>query len=694
MTNAVDKARIEFLGKLEKRRLAGEKLKPKEGAVLERAKELGTFKRSGALAEIKRQFKGEQGKENTKTVGGIGADSAAAFGGAKLASKIPGKFGALAKLLLGGVAAKGSNEIVNQQMIHGKSMDQVDQTESNIAGAAEVVIPPALRTAGKVAKGVGAVGSDAYTALVKLLGGGESKSSSTGNLLRQLLGKSAPEDPDVAVQAGNFIEDTATKIRSGERPVNQIDPDTGVLEQELKDQSLKHVNDVKLSTRVATEFRSRIVELMDGIATKSIAGQNAMTIQKGAGQDILESGINDFVRKFTSNLTPTQLSKQVTQAVKGNIEFAESLRKRNFITLDFLGSKVEDFKGVDLSEIQGGFVSFREAVSLLDKAAPVNAGKILKKLKAAANEVDAGQGAIDGTKKADDLRAAFAEAPGTEGNVENIISQSATQLLRTAVLFNKKNAALINNTSIRNIAKANPEVFLDQLFKSGRSDTLRAVMTMTDEAGEQLLNESQKDGIRAAFLGTIKGKGKYGASGLLTRSSNQIGPLNVLSGDKLLNNLNNAEGTTGSAFGRAMFPGTGFGQLKKFARYLQSQQRETQGAVGAISFVLGAPSAVQSLIGVGVGAVAFSDQGAGNNLQTYMTVAGAGTILLGPKGMAAFLNNPKTRDTLLNGIAKNSLTKDMLNRYMQSVVGQTMANKFGATFIPEDEKEELFNAND
>ena len=77
-----------------------------------------------------------------------------------------------------------------------------------------------------------------------------------------------------------------------------------------------------------------------------------------------------------------------------------------------------------------------------------------------------------------------------------------------------------------------------------------------------------------------------------------------------------------------------------------------------------------------------------------MTVAGAGTILLGPKGMAAFLNNPKTRDMLLNGIAKNSVTKDLLNRYMQSVVGQTMAQQFQAVYIPEEEKEELFNAND
>jgi hypothetical protein len=235
---------------------------------------------------------------------------------------------------------------------------------------------------------------------------------------------------------------------------------------------------------------------------------------------------------------------------------------------------------------------------------------------------------------------------------------------------------------------------LGTIFKDGNSDTLRAVMSLKDEAGEYVLSKEQKDGVRAAWLGTIQGKGTMGASGILTKATRpnvNISTIRELDGHKLMKVLEDAEGTMGDDFGKAMFPNGGFKDLKKFAKYLQSQQNKSQGAMGAMSIALGTPDALRKLaatsIVVGSGAfLASTEGGIGNNLQTYITVTGAGTLLLGPKGLAAFLNNPKTRDALLNGIKEKSKNLAELKKYMGHVVAQTMAKQFGATFVSEEDK--------
>jgi hypothetical protein len=362
--------------------------------------------------------------------------------------------------------------------------------------------------------------------------------------------------------------------------------------------------------------------------------------------------------------------------------------------LDVLGKEVKDFKGVNLSNITKatneageGFFSFKEAVEMLDKASNTTVKNNIKKaLKDAANKVDLGRESVDGDAVAEGMRAAFADNPEMLVHAETLIKQSATKLLNTAVAFSSKNAKLINNTTIREVATKHPENLLGTIFTDGNSDTLRAVMSLKDEAGEYVLSKEQKDGVRAAWLGTIQGEGKMGASGILTKASDQVGSINVLNGDKLLKVLQDAEGTMGDDFGEAMFPDTGFKGLKKFAKYLQSQQTEGHGAIGAMSIALGSPAAVGALLGIGGTALFTSDSGIGSNPQTYLTVAGAGTLLFSPKGMAAFLNNPKTRDALLNGIKKRSKNLAELKKYMGHVVAQTMAKQFGATFVSEEDK--------
>ena len=675
---ATDAERKRYVEGLEKKRLAGGKLDEEDSSILEDAKDIGIIRRSGPVAEITRQFKGQAGTENAKAVGGVGADAGGAYFMSRLASKVPGAKGHLLKLLLGGVGAAGSNKFINQQAIHGKSPEQVDNTEVGLSGGAEVVLPPAFKgLAGAVKLGKGLVG-DLGSAILD-----NTKDTATGNFFRQLIGKSAAIDPKVSVQAGQYIEDKAAAIRSGKEPADNLSIDTQ-----------KHINDVKLSSRVATEFKGKLLSLFDGISSKSYFGQEAMKIQKTAGQELIEKGVLDFVKKFKSNMTPTQLSNQVSKAINGTISFATELRHRNFTALDVLGKEVKDFKGVDLSNITKatneageGFFSFKEAVEMLDKASNTTVKNRIKgALKAAANKVDLGREAVDGNAVAEGMRSAFADNPEMLIQVETLIKQSANKLLNSAVAFSSKNAKLINNTTIREVANTNPEKLLGSIFTDGNSDTLRAVMSMKDEAGEYVLSKEQKDGLRAAWLGTIQGEGKMGASGILTKASDQVGTINVLNGDKLLKVLQDAEGRMGEEFGRVMFPGTGFKGLKKFAKYLQSQQTEGQGAIGAMSIALGTPAAIGALMGVGTTALLTSDSGMGSNPQTYLTVAGAGTLLFSPKGMAAFLNNPKTRDALLNGIKKNSKNLAELKKYMGHVVAQTMAKQFGATFVSEEDK--------
>ena len=79
-----------------------------------------------------------------------------------------------------------------------------------------------------------------------------------------------------------------------------------------------------------------------------------------------------------------------------------------------------------------------------------------------------------------------------------------------------------------------------------------------------------------------------------------------------------------------------------------------------------------------------------NDLTTYMTVLGAGTLLFSPRGMAAFLANPTTRNTLINGIKKNSNQGvDHLATYMKSATAQALAKSFGAIFVSDEDKAEL-----
>jgi hypothetical protein len=636
--------------------------------------------------------------ENQKFAAGIATDTTAAYAGheamrgrTELRSErgrvkgFGGWKGWLANKGAAALSAMLSDRYLNQGLIHGVPPEEMSGLQTGLSGAAEVVVPPAMRATGQMIKGAGGVVGDILQPLTKRVG-----DSNIGNFFRQLIGKAPVENPDFSVQAGDFIEKQAEKIRTGERANTDI-----------SEASMSWIESGKLSTRVATEVNHRLIELFDGIANASFFGGKPMETLRKAGGELLESGVNDFVARFKTNMTPGELSKFVRNAVRKNIKYAEGLRAFKFKALDIKGKGIEGFRGVDLSNIVGGKgdFSFREAVKHMDAADPKTKAKILKKILKAADEIDRGKPS-EIMQSADDLIQEFLDTPGVTGNKEWIKAQvsgeSAKSLVEKAIAFNAKNAELINNTSIRSIANSDPEMLLGKLFQDGKPDTLNAVLKLKDSKGKLVLNETHRNSLRAAWLGTAGGKAsKMGKSGILTEASDIVKGVYVLNGVKLERILNNAEGRMGTGVGRALFPGvgkeSGFGTLRKFAKFLQSQQRDS-GGVGAIAFVLGAPSAMQSLVRIGAVATAGVVTGVvtDNHLTTFMTVVGAGTLLFSPKGMAAFLANPKTRHALLNGIKKNSNRGvDHLFKYMQSATAQALAKSFGATYVSNEEMAEL-----
>ena len=704
MAESVQERRVRYYIHLEKRRLQGDKLTDRESSVLERAKDADKIERSGPLKELARQFRGDVGRENIKDVGGIATDAAAAYGGELgsrrfTAPRFPGLKGKVINRGAAALSAMLSDRFINQQLIHGKSPEEVSNLQTGLSGAAEAIIPPALHVAGQTGKALYGVGSDVVSGATKKVG-----DSKIGNFFRQLIGKGDPENPNFAVQAGHEIEDQAARVRSGVRDRSIIEGEGVTAVPEFSKETLKHIDDFKLSTRVATEFNHRLVELFDGITQKSYTGQKPMEALIKSGQQLLESRVMDFVRTFKNNMSPHQLSVYISQAIKGNIEFATSLRKYNFLALDMKAGRVEGFRGVNLSDPVGGkgFYTFREAVDILDGASDKAKSKIVKQIKKATEEVDRApitEGPHSGFSN-DDITAFIRDAKEVEGILVNEefmkqkLGESASSLAKKAIVFNQRTAKLINDTAILDVAKSTPELLLEQLFKDGRSDTIRAVFNMKKPDGSRLLSENARNGIRAAFLGTIQGQGKFGSAGILTQASRLVtGGVRILDGAALERVLNNAEGRMGRAVGKALFPGShgGFKSLRKFAKFLQSQQKES-GGVGAMSFVLGAPSAAQSLVHIGVATTAGVVTGVatGNDFTTYMTVVGAGTLLFSPKGMASFLANPTTRNALINGIKKNSNQgADHLATYMKSATAQALAKSFGAIFVSDEDKAEL-----
>ena len=654
-------------------------LDPEGIAILEQGERDGDIRKRTFIETLGGNIQGEQGarnlKETGKFVGGAAADATGAelAGRASRMVKLPGKLGMLQKGLetlfrVGGAA--GTDRNITQPLIEGVPEDQLSNTQSAISGGAEV-LPPLAKGVLKGGKALGGV----------LAGKGFEP---LGDLFRQGIGKAKPLN-EVATESGEFVRKTSEDIRLKDNL-------SGIDTAGLKDTTLEEIGKRNVMSNVASQFRGAILQMMDALATNSFTGKSLRDQASEATQDVLESSVGKFVDNIVTTLNPQQLAEQVTKAVKGNIEFAADLRKMNFKTLDIIGSTVDGFKGVNFN---GKIIPFNKAIEILDKASPTGRASILKAMRKAAEEIDAGK-QLHKLNPSDEaahgkLMSEFADIKSLSGNITaqtEKIQESAYSLLTKAVAFNKKTAKLINRTSIEKVANSTPETFLNEFFQSGNIDTLRAVMNLRDEAGKLVLNINQRNGIRSAFLGTIQGNSQFGGKGLLTISSVKsrfVKNMKMLDGHALEANIIAMEDRAGPALGKALFPKQGFTGLRKLAKFLQTQQSVSTGAIGSMSIALGTPAAAGILAATGFGMVG---EGAVTGSQT-LDLIGAGTIIFGPRGLAKFLDNPKTLDSLLNGVNKFKGKPAALKTWFESFAAQHVGNTFNGTFVSEQDKHDI-----
>ena len=644
---------------------------------------------------------GQQGDRNAQTAGTIGMDVAGATAAGEaykwITKNLRGFQPNPRKLLINsirGLGAAGANYFGSQGGIQDRPPEDRSLTEAGISGLAEPVGPM--------------VGSG----LVKTAKTVATPFQAAGDFFRRLIGKSEQEST-VAKEAGEFLEKEAANIRTGKTP---IDP------EDFSESTLKRIEksggkDATLFHSLSRRFKSRWIELMDGIATPSLLGQQTMNNLATASQEILENSIGQFYKQFSSTMSPGDLAPLLHGLVKQNVEYFDRIRLANFAKLDIIADGVNlkygkewlPFKGVDLSILgRNTPVTFEKAAALAEKASPSNAILIKRKMFDAVKKIDKARNKPSGVS-GNPTRAGLSEAQEDTlfekltSKPYNYTDAEATfamkdflggkETLTKALAFSEKNAKLFKDTAIRDLARKNPEAFLDELFKSGRPDTIKSVMKMTNEAGEPILTKEMKTNIRAAFLGTMKRDPNAPVvKGLLERASERVGGVNRISGKRLTDEIDKFEGTMGEKTSFALFPGVGLKPLKRLASFLEVQQQGLQDKTGAMSFILQAPSAISDVArsslrlggavavggGLGYGA-ATDDYGA-----IGFTMAGAGAILYSPKQMAQFLNNPKTLDVLLNGIKKRMHDPSRMRSFFTTFGNQLAAEGTKAIFIPDN----------
>jgi len=646
----------------------------KEGQIVLRDLERnGLMPERSILEKLEGQVSGDQGARNLRATGeivsgaAVDATGAEVLGQAAKRVKLPGVLGLFQKafqLVARGGGAYAADRYFTQPLIEGKTEEQISTGQSVISGVAEGAVP-AVKYGVKAAKAVGQ-GTEAV-----------------GDFFRGMLGKTPPRNP-LARESGEFIAETADEIRLGE--ASKVDVPG------LKQTTLDEIGKRNVLSNVASEFRGALLQMIDAVATNSFTGGPLRKAGSEATQDILEASVGKFVDGLKTTLNPQQLAEQVTKAVKGNIEFATELRRMNFKTLDLIGGTVDGFKGVFFN---GKHITFQKAVDILDKASPKGRKAVLQALRRAATKLDSEKQLhkLNPMEKSisDKIMATYSDIPSLRNNAGAQVAkiqQSASSLLTTAVAFNKKTAKLINSTSIKEVANSTPETFLREFFQTGKIDTLRAVMNLRDEAGELVLNVNQRNGIRSAFLGTVQGTSQFGGQGLLTRStipSRFAKNMRMLDGQALEANIIAMEGLAGPALGKALFPKQGFAGLRKLAKFLQTQQSVSGGAIGAMSIALGTPAAAGVLVATGM--QAFGEATITGN--QFLDLAGAGTIIIGPRGMANFLANPRTLNALLNGVKKFADNPSGLRTWFESFAAQYAGSVFNGTFVSEQDKQDM-----
>jgi len=644
---------IETLKTLQEKFKRGDVLSGKEEEALSLAEEEGLVEERGILDSVGAQFRGEKGRETgvgavslLQEVSGAGGGLKA---GAKLASKIPlpGPLGAITRFGLktvgAGAGASGGN-VLAQLGIQGK--EEADLGETALAGLFEAVFPIVGKA---VVSGFKAAGKGVVS-IAKLRVG---KDIGNSKILQRLAGVGNKPTPFKSPAAEDLARETQ---KAG------------------------------VTVPLATVFEGKLLSTMDSLASKSLTGSTGMTSQTKTTQEFLESRIEDFAAKFTRSASPLEIATQLQKALRDDLTTFKSLRNKIIGRLDIASVGREGAK-VDLSGIGKGSVSFKEALSIIEE---VKSPKITSKVKAAMLK---SARKLDTTSAPIDEELAKLDFPENKFITEELEKIRAKEALQSSVDFvddvritfdlTERMGAKFNHTIIERLANTKPEEVLDLLLSTGRPDTVRTLFKMKDIDGKPLLSEDIKDGIRAVFLG-LKGKG----GGLLSRAADSKGAVTIIDGKKLLGDIARFEKLLGKGASMALFPGTGLEGVKRFGKMLEVLQSSRGEGSGAMALFLQTPGAVASVAIIAGGIVTGEDV---FNTTTMLGLAGAGTILLGPKALTKMLTNPKTFDAFAKGFEKRLKRPDDLTFYLSTIAAQMAKDGDDVSFVDQEETEELID---
>jgi len=636
---------IETLKTLQEKFTRGDILSIKEEQALSLAEEEGLIEKRGILESVGTQFRGEKRKATGVTgisllqeVSGAGGGLKA---GAKLASKLPLPLPLKAIGAVGG--AMGGN-ILAQLGIQGK--EEIDTKETAMSGLLEAVFPVVGKA---VVSGFKSAGKGVVSVVKRRVGQDIGKS----RILQRLAGASSRPAPFKSPVAKDLARETQK---------------AGIV------------------VPLAAVFEGKLLSTMDSLASKSLTGSLGMAKQTRTTQELLESSIEAFATKFTLSASPLEIAKQLHKALNDDLTTFTSLRNKMVNRLDIAALGREGAK-IDLSFMGRESVSFKEALSILKAT---KSRKFISKIKGAmlksAKRLDSTPITVD----PDVAKAAFPENSFLAKELAEIEARQTLQSsgsfiedVRIALGLTDKMGAKFNQTIIKRLANTNPEELLDLLLSTGRPDTVRTLFRMKDIDGKPLLSEDTKDGIRAVFLG-LKGEG----GGLLSRASETVGAVTIIDGKKLLADIAKFEKLLGKGASMALFPGTGLQGVKRFGRMLEVLQSSRGEGSGAMALFLQTPGAVASIAITVAGAVAGEDV---LNTTTMLGLAGAGTILLGPKALTKMLTNPKTFEAFAKGFEKRLKRPDDLTFYLSTIAAQMAKDGDDVQFVDQEETEELID---
>lgn len=424
----------------------------------------------------------------------------------------------------------------------------------------------------------------------------------------------------------------------------------------------------------ALKTDNQLIDIAQNVVEKSLLGSGEILAAKAGAQKVTESALKDFVEPIIKNTDATQTGRLFIDALTDSKELFKAQAKTNYNILDREVAKLGDNKVVDISKynkvlqeqldkLPKGGVNTPNAKRLLENNIYKDAdGNFINKITfSEANELRS------------DILALGRDLSSTDNakyiGAQKIISEQLTKAIDNAYVpdtlknvykkansFYKEGIKSYNDTIIENILSKEDgkDAFKVIVSGSDKPETIQATINQIDKIFKNNPAKAKelKDSLKGTVLDDMMRKsyienGQYGE----TFSPNKMG-----------NYMKRMEGTFGELFNNREL-----GQLNKL-------KTATSVAHGKLSKEGGLPGGVfiqLSQAGAATTALTFNPDASG--------LAGAVTILLGPKAVGKLLISPKFNQYLTEGLATNNGTKAGIA--FRQLVGRMAADKI----IPEDE---------